>query len=208
MAIWFTIMTKGDQMLSENNRSRKQAREVRLPLVAELYKKGFSLRKIRDEINSRFALNVSIPTIHKDIKLLLSEWRASRIESIDDLVTLELARIDDCLVELWEQWEKSKENYTRVVNSRVGVPVGENEAESGEALIVTVRRQQNETSVVVCGNPAYMSEIRQQLIERRKLLGLYAPEKRDFSGSVVKVENMTNEQIEEELKKIREARNV
>lgn len=38
--------------------------------------------------------------------------------------------------------------------------------------------------MVGLGNPAYISEIRQQLQERRKLLGLYAPEKKDISGEM------------------------
>ncbi len=202
----FSMKGERYNMLTENNRSRKQAREFRLPIVSELYKKGYPLRKIREEVNSRCDMNVSLPTIHKDVKFLLSEWRNCRLENIDDLVNLELARIDDCLVELWEQWEKSKENYTKVSNSRVGIPIDSEEGE--EAKISTVRRQQTDMNVVACGNPAYMAEIRQQLIERRKLLGLYAPEKRDYSSSIVTVDKMTNEQIEEELRRIREARNV
>ena len=33
-------------------------------------------------------------------------------------------------------------------------------------------------------NVAYISEIRQQLQERRKLLGLYAPDKKEVSGEL------------------------
>lgn len=34
------------------------------------------------------------------------------------------------------------------------------------------------------GDPSYIAEIRKQLEERRKLLGLYAPEKKDINGNV------------------------
>jgi hypothetical protein len=34
------------------------------------------------------------------------------------------------------------------------------------------------------GTSTYITEIRQQLQERRKLLGLYAPEKKDVSGGI------------------------
>ena len=34
------------------------------------------------------------------------------------------------------------------------------------------------------GDPSYIGEIRKQLEERRKLLGLYAPEKKDINGNV------------------------
>ena len=34
------------------------------------------------------------------------------------------------------------------------------------------------------GDPSYIAEIRKQLEERRKLLGLFAPEMKDFNGNV------------------------
>lgn len=199
-------------MLRENTRKYRQAREARLPIVAELYKKGYSLRKIKEEVDARFDSNISLNTLSKDIKAMLAEWRESRIDDIDTLMTLELARIDDCLVELWEQWEKSKENYTKTESSRKGVPVpvgdGNGEGAGGEQTeIQTVERKQKEQQMIVYGNPAYMSEIRQQLVERRKLLGLYAPEKKELSGTLTtKVEDMSDEEIQAELKRIREAR--
>lgn len=173
-------------MLKENNRARIQAREARLPIVAEMYKKGLSIRAIREEVNRRLDMGVSVRTIHNDIKLLLKEWRDSRIGDIDELVSLELERINDCVAELWDQWEKSKEDYKRVTNSRVGVPSelmnkknrkgrrgGDAVDSEEENKIVTVKNEQSDTNVVALGNPAYMAEIRQQLSERRKLLGLY-----------------------------------
>ena len=166
-------------MLKENTRSRRQAREARLPLVAEYYKRGYSIRKIREEVNARLDMSVSVPTIHKDIKYLLAEWRSLRIANTDDMVSLELERIDQCLVELWDQWEKSKENYMKDRNKRVGIPVPKDKDKDGNTgsgentEIVTVKRENSTENVVALGNPAYMAEIRQQLIERRKLLGLY-----------------------------------
>jgi hypothetical protein len=162
-------------MIRENTRKRRQAAEARLPLVAELYKRGLSIRKIQEEVNTRLDMHLSTRTIFTDIQKLLKEWRELRIESMDDCVTLELERIDECLAELWDQWEKSKENYQKVTNSRVGVPNVDADMEQpeGEGKIITVKRQQQDTNVVACGNPAYMAEIRQQLDRRCKILGLY-----------------------------------
>lgn len=193
-------------MLKENTRKARQKREARLPIVAEYYKKGYSLRKIKCEVDARFDCNVSINTLRKDIDLLLTEWRENRITDTDKAVSLELARIDYCLSELWEQWEKSKENYTRTESSRKGIPREGNQ--NGEQVeIQTVERKQREQQVVVYGNPAYMAEIRQQLVERRKLLGLYSPDKSELTGTVTtRIENMTNEEIQDELARIRAAR--
>lgn len=115
----------------------------RLPIVAEYYKKGYSLRKIKCEVDARFDCNVSINTLRKDIDLLLTEWRENRITDTDKAVSLELARIDYCLSELWEQWEKSKENYTRTESSRKGIPREGNQ--NGEQVeIQTVERKQGD----------------------------------------------------------------
>lgn len=165
----------------------RQIKEGRLPIVAQLYKRGYTLRAIREEVMRRLDLpTYSVSTVHGDIKSLLKEWRDSRLDDIDDALQLELSRIDDTVKELWEQWEKSKEDYTKTQRKRKGAPVRnatqENNA-TGES-IKTFSVEEHTSNVVGLGNPAYISEIRQQLSERRKLLGLYAPEKRDIQGDI------------------------
>ena len=50
--------------------------------------------------------------------------------------------------------------------------------------IRTYQTERTETEVIMLGDPSYIAEIRKQLEERRKLLGLYAPEKKDINGNV------------------------
>lgn len=53
----------------------------------------------------------------------------------------------------------------------------------------------------------YITEIRMQLAERRKLLGLYAPERREVSGpggGPVPLAGLTTEEIEDEIKRLAE----
>ena len=124
----------------------------------------------------------SLQTVKRDIPTLLDEWRESRLEDPDELVPLELARIDDTCRELWEQWEKSKENFTRQTRKQKGSPT--RDAETGQTSIRTYQTERTETEVVCLGDPSYIAEIRKQLEERRKLLGLYAPEKKELSGGL------------------------
>lgn len=129
----------------------------------------------------------STQTVHADIQSLLKEWRESRLSDMEDALQLELERIDDTVRELWEQWEKSKEDYIRTTNTKRGVPTKDKDGKGkgdGETKIKTVSTEKIDTNVVGLGNPAYISEIRQQLQERRKLLGLYAPEKKDITGEM------------------------
>lgn len=198
-------------------KKRRQIKEGRLEVIAQLYKRGFTIRAIKAELMKRFDLKaLSTATIHRDIQTLINEWRESRLANIDDALQLELSRIDDIVKELWEQWEKSKEDYTRTQRKRKGAPVKNNTANSEDesvnnttnnegGSIKTFSIEEQTQQVIGLGNPAYIAEIRQQLSERRKLLGLYAPEKRDIKGdvSINKAPcEMSVEEIKAELKSL------
>ena len=72
--------------------------------------------------------------------------------------------------------------YARTTNTRKGAP--KTDKETRETNIETYSIEEQRTNVIGLGNPSYIAEIRQQLAERRKLLGLYAPEKKDLSGGM------------------------
>ncbi len=155
----------------------------------------------------------STRTVWNDINELLDEWRAARINDVDQRLQLELERIDDAVCELWEQWDKSKEDWVREHNKRVGVPVPAGDGQGGgEATeIVTVKRENKTENMIGLGNPAYIAEIRQQLSERRKLLGLYAATKTEVTGKdgtpLIPAEKMTEEEIQAEIERIKASRN-
>lgn len=182
-------------------------------IVAELYKRGWSIQKITQEVKARMNLTtLSTRTVWRDIESLLDEWRKHRLKDVDQRLQLELERIDDAVSELWEQWDKSKEDWVREHNKRVGVPVpvGDGNGSGEETEIATVKRENVTENVVGLGNPAYMAEIRQQLAERRKLLGLYAATKTEVTGKdgspLIPAEKMTEEEIQAEIEKIRKSR--
>ncbi len=170
-------------MSKPQDKKRQQVKLARLEIVATLYKRGYSIRKIQSEVMKRLALKTySIAPCHSDIQSLLEEWRENRIEDMDAALQLELERIDDTVRELWEQWEKSKTDYTKTARKQKGSPARDNE--TGQTSIRTYQTERTETEVIRLGDPSYISEIRMQLAERRKLLGLYAPEKKDIQGGM------------------------
>lgn len=192
-----------------NTARRNHLKEGRKEIIAPLYKRGWSIAKIAEEVKTRMNTTCSTRTVWNDINELLDEWRAARIQDVDARLQLELERIDDAVQELWEQWDKSKEDYVRERNKRIGVPVpADNNGEASE--IVTVKRENNSESVIMLGNPAYIAEIRQQLAERRKLLGLYAATKTELTGKdgtpLVPTEKMTEEEIKAEIERIMASR--
>lgn len=166
---------------SSANSKRKHIKQGRMVIVADLYKRGWSIRRIAEEVRARMNCTCSTRTIWNDIQDLLQEWRDARLQDTDARLQLELERIDACTAELWEQWDKSKEDWIREHNKRVGVPVPD--SDNGEqSIIQTIKRENMTENVVGLGNPAYIAEIRQQDIERRKLLGLYAASKAEITG--------------------------
>ena len=189
-------------------KKKRQIKEGRLEIVAHLYKRGHSVRAIREEVMRRLDLpTYSVSTVHRDITSLLKEWRESRLEDMDDALQLELTRIDDTVQELWEQWEKSKEDYTRTQRKRKGAPARSNQDNNGnDSGIRTFSVEEKTQQVIMLGNPAYIAEIRQQLAERRKLLGLYAAEKRNITEEVTVHRSpcdMSVEEIEAEIKALK-----
>lgn len=170
-------------MSKAQDKKRNQVKLARLEIVSGLYKRGYSYRKIREEVMKRLDLKTySLDTVKKDVQTLLDEWRECRLEDTDELVNLELARIDDAVRELWEQWEKSKTDYNKTQRKQKGSP--SRDTQTGQTSIRTYQTERTETEVICLGDASYIAEIRKQLEERRKLLGLYAPEKTEVSGGL------------------------
>lgn len=192
-------------MSKAQNQKRNQKKQARLEIVGQLYKRGYSIRKIAAEVMRRLDLKAcSTQTIHADIHELLSEWRESRLDNIDDAIQLELSRIDDTIRELWDQWEKSKQDRTVTKNRRKGAPVretngnGNNGGNRTSERIRTLYQEEMTQDIVGLGDVSYIAEIRQQLIERRKLLGLYSADKREIKA----VTEISREDLEKELRRL------
>lgn len=170
----------------------KRVKDARLEIVANLYKRGYSFRKIAAEVKERLGLekDVSLNTIHGDIKALKKELLETRISDMGFALNLELSRIDDTIRELWLQWEKSKQDYTKRSEKQKGSP-RKVQPEPGSLIrpdgsspevIKTFQVEKTVQEVIKLGNVAYIAEIRMQLAERRKLIGLYAPERKELTG--------------------------
>ena len=172
----------------QNRRIREfnSAKLLRMDILSGLYKRGYSYREMRSEVMARLNLRTySLRTVKEDIDSLLAEWRETRIEDLDLALQLELERIDNLVKEAWEAWDRSKESYKKVKGTQEGIPGtpdGEGDGQAGE--IITTKMKQTSEDVVSYGDPRYLEVINRLLMERRKLLGLYSPEKMDVSGDM------------------------
>lgn len=160
---------------------RNQAKLARLEIVSQMFLRQYTVRQIRAKVMKRLNLSTySTATVQNDIKTVLEELQQQRLDNAEYALQLELERIDETCRELWAQWEKSKEDYVRTMKKRKGVPQFGDEGGKSKTTQIETR----ESTVIGLGNVSYISEIRAQLQERRKLLGLYAPEKKEVSGEL------------------------
>lgn len=160
----------------------KQQAVLRQNIVAELYKKGYTYREIREEVMKRLDMaKYSLRTVYDDVQAILAEWRQMRNLNIEELQQLELQRIDATIKEAWEAWEKSKTDYDKKRSKQYGRPAG-NGGGDGEGGIETTGVEQSREEMVMCGDVRYLDLIHKVSMERRKILGLYAPEKREITG--------------------------
>ena len=122
-------------------------------------------------------------TVKKDIETLLEEWRESRIKDIDLAQTLALERNRQHYEEVREEWERSKEDRTAKSIKRKGAPAkGGEDDEDGGSAIKTTFQERKVTTILGKGDPAYMDLMIRLEDQRAKILGLYAPEKKEISG--------------------------
>ena len=160
----------------------KQQAVLRQNIVSDLYKQGYNYREIREEVMKRLDIpRYSLQTVHADVQSILAEWRQMRNLNIEELQQLELQRIDTIIKEASEAWEKSKTDYDKKRSKQYGRPTGDSGGD-GEGGIETVGVEQSREEMVMCGDVRYLDMIHKVSMERRKILGLYAPEKREITG--------------------------
>lgn len=144
--------------------------------VSDLIAKGFNDKQILDTVNRQYNLGWDLKAVQVCKALLRKVWRAETACLMDDQIAQELAALQTQEKECWEAWEFSKKgikhNTTRKERSIGNAPEGTYSLEE----IIT---QDNTTA----GDIKFMQHINELRKERRKLLGLYAPEKKNVSAS-------------------------
>lgn len=181
-------------MAEAQDRRQRQRREDRLPIVAELYRKGHSYRSIREQVMDQLGLKTySLRTVKNDVDKLIQEWKDDRVEKIDELRTTQRARLEYIMTQAFDQWEKSKEDYTaKEIKQKGSLDKGSDER------INTKSVEQTKKEMVRYGNPSYLTEARGAIAEINKLYGVYAPEKKEISGELSFTEFLMSSDVVDE----------
>lgn len=143
--------------------------------VSDYYAKGFNDKEILDIINQDYGFEWTIQKLRVLKDMLRKYWRSQTTDNMDDQINEEVNACNVQLRELWKAFEFSKRGVqretTRFTHS------------SGESDELTF--DQDETVTVketTAGDTKIMAQIIEVSKEKRKLLGLYAPEKKSGAG--------------------------
>lgn len=98
------------------NRSKVQ-REQDLVVIADLYRRGWSLRQIAAEITARRPYSLSYSMVKVDLDRVLSQWREQQVQYVDNFITIEFERIESMKSELMQEYIRSKQP-TKLVSER------------------------------------------------------------------------------------------
>ena len=98
-------------------------------------------------------------------------WRCEMAHSMNDQIAREVATIDTQLKEAWEAWEFSKKG---IKHKRTR---SENSASKAQIMDYKVEEVITEEDITA-GDVKFLEHINNLGKEKRKLLGLYAPEKK------------------------------
>lgn len=169
------MLIKRDQKVSMIDIFGTEQKTVVAYFVSDLLAKGFNNQQIIVAIEKKFGLKWSIQKVTIMKELLHKMWRCEMAHTMNDQIAREVATIDTQIKEAWEAWEMSKRGIkhkqTRNTNS------------ASPAQMMDYRVEEHITDETTSpGDVKFLQHIGELGKEKRKLLGLYAPEKRESGG--------------------------
>ena len=132
-------------------------REDDLLEIARMYIRKVPVREIAKRLSEKEGhAKLSHVAVQNDINELRRRWREEKMDCVEDRQQAELDAITALETDLWEQWERSKQDHVRVVES----------TKNG-----TTTMQEGQ-----CGDPRLAELILRCMDKRCKILGLDAPQ--------------------------------
>lgn len=149
--------------------------------IAELKLQQYTDAEIRDIIIAEGGVPVSRRQITYDMSRIRHAWLERQHESYHLLVFQELARIDALEREIWQEMRNSARGKEKEVVEKVARKIQDSDEDDYEMVVSKVTQTLEETSI----SPSYFAQIQECQKERRRLLGLYAPQQIGVQKTVV-----------------------
>lgn len=139
-------------------------KERDLTKTARLYLEGRTQMEIAEKVG------VSVSTVAKDLSEIRGRWRSSMVMSYGEAVAREVAKLDALEAQAWDAWYRSQGQKRRTTTQRGHNTQGD--------VDMTTRQTWREV-----GDPRFLEVARKCSEDRRKLLGLDAPDRLEIYGS-------------------------
>ena len=147
--------------MSKDRKKSQTERDRRA--IARMYLQGMTQTDIARE------LTLSQPTVSREIKVLIQEWKVERVYDINEAKARELAKVDNLELEYWEAWKRSQSDAVTKTKKAI--------QEKG-----STKQQAEERVEGQVGDARFLAGV-QWCIERRCLiLGVDAPKKTELTG--------------------------
>lgn len=161
-----------------------EQREADKRFCSALFVKGYSYREIAERLNEYnreqgLEYELTYKTIFQDINQVLIEWKKERFKDVDNYIQLEMKKLDKMEIELWEAWERSKNEKRKV--KILGGNINNGNITGGQ---LDERRIEDNN-----GDPRYLDLLLKVQERRAKLLGYNAPLKLDVYSQAPKEES-------------------
>lgn len=177
-------------------------RENDLVFITDRYVKGYTIKQIKDEINTaregRYQL--SYEQVYKDIQNIHARWIDSYLVNFDQAKAKELAHIDAVEQEYWAAWRRSQEKIEEVESESIKDQQGK--AESGGYQRTRVKKKEIKRD----GSEAYLKGVQWCIEQRCKIMGLLQSTqninvnwRKEAEANGIDPDGVTNELIEQFL---------
>jgi len=153
--------------MAKHKRTKEERAQDRAR-VMELKLQKYSDAEITRILNAETGLELSRRQISYDVQKVRNSWLRKAQDDYEMHVNMELARIDALEKEIWRALRDSSVGKEKRVIEKILADGGYTD----EMVVNRILETYEQTHV----NPAYFTQIIQCQQERRKLLGLYAPQ--------------------------------
>ncbi len=148
--------------------------------IAGLWAEGMTQQQdIADGLKARFDIDINRSTVSRDLDALKAEWQEERVTDFDQAVTEAIRTRKHLLSLALLDYEKSKEPKETTIQETIDSgprstkPGAKPEQPETRAKAQIKTEERN-------GDPRYLTVASQQAAAIEKIIGVYAPERRDF----------------------------
>lgn len=172
---------KKEKRQDKTDTSTINAQTPRRNIIADLLMRGdYSYREMREIVMAKLDMKTySLRTVKLDVDAVRKEWKDNRLQDMDIAMGESLRRLARVERNAWNSWELSTKEYDKKKTKQKGIPKQQGSSQQEVGAVITEIEQSKE-SVRAIGDPRFLDIVMKVNAERNKLLGIYAPEKKDL----------------------------